>query len=202
MVSELKAEASAKGWPVLADVMPAQRLTFKSEMFSHSINSFSVHLIEEDAEVMKQVFRTLKSGGTALFSFWREPILARAVLAAHHATRRAGTSTLPALRRADFDVEAMRKLLEMSDFGSEDHTWNEVQESLLVDDLGKWLTAAWSLLGRTTQGWSKQDEENWAQAIEVMTRTVKEWQGYEQLAGGAVRFTMVADVVVAVKAAP
>jgi ubiquinone/menaquinone biosynthesis C-methylase UbiE len=200
MVSELQAEASAKGWPVIVEIMAAQRLNFANEAFSHSINSFSIHLIEEDDEVMKQVHRTLKPGGVALFSIWRYPILARAVLAAHYATRPAGTPPLPALERANFGVEALRQLLKSSNFGSDTLTWSEVEEFMLINNLRQWLIAAWSLLGQPAQGWAQQDEDNWDKAIAVMMQTVEAWEGYETLAGGAVKLSMVADVVIAVKA--
>ncbi|KAF2729060.1 S-adenosyl-L-methionine-dependent methyltransferase [Polyplosphaeria fusca] len=198
MISSLQAEASAHAWPLSASVMPAQQLDFDNDVFSHSVNSFVIHLVEQDAQAVQHVCRTLKPGGAALFSIWRDPILARVARAAHRETR-GGGEALPALKRGDFDEEALRRLLGGSEFGAEGLRWSQVREDMVVEDLRQWVTAAWSLLGQTGRGWLEEDEGNWEKAVEVMLQTVEEWEGYEKLADGSVKLSMVADVVVAVK---
>ncbi|KAF2122850.1 S-adenosyl-L-methionine-dependent methyltransferase [Lophiotrema nucula] len=199
MLESLHADSVRNHWPVETEAIPAQELPFEDNTFTHSINSFSIMLVEQDADVIAHVYRTLKPGGAALFSIWNDPILVRAVLAAHRATRPADMPVPPAVQRGSFDAAALTKLLEGSDFAQHQLTWTTAQESMLVDDLRHWLTVAWTFLGQTNQGWLREDEENWNAAIRVMEQTVKGWNGYEGLAGEAAILIMKADVVVAMK---
>jgi SAM-dependent methyltransferase len=199
VVEALKKECNDNGWTVTCEVMPAQKLSFDDETFTHSICSFGITYINQDADVVAEVHRTLLPSGAALFSIWCEPILVQAVLAAHNAIRPAATAIPPAVARGDFSVKELNALIKASTFPAEKVKWHTVEGSLVVNSLRRWLTVAWSLLGATSSGWLKEDEQNWDEAIDVMMKTVEEWHGYKSLGEGAAQLTMLADAVVLLK---
>ncbi|THV47035.1 hypothetical protein BGAL_0340g00050 [Botrytis galanthina] len=63
--------ATAANWPVEAIVMPAQSLKFPDHYLTQSFNNFFIsHHDDNHDPAAKQVYRTLKPGGTAIVSTW------------------------------------------------------------------------------------------------------------------------------------
>lgn len=52
-------------------VEDAQALTFKANMFDASITNFGVFFLPDPAAGAKQIYRTLKPGGTAVVTLWK-----------------------------------------------------------------------------------------------------------------------------------
>jgi ubiquinone/menaquinone biosynthesis C-methylase UbiE len=82
-------EAREKGWPVETALMPAQKLDYPDNTFTHSImNCVILRLSDSDAiKACSEMYRTLKPGGVGVVSGWADLPHRAALAAAHTATR-------------------------------------------------------------------------------------------------------------------
>lgn len=84
--------ADERGWPAESIHMDSSQLSFCDNFFTHSIGSALLFVLPEDGvTAMKEVYRTLKPGGTAAVNCWAHTPNIRPIQAAAKATRPAGT---------------------------------------------------------------------------------------------------------------
>lgn len=69
-VQGVAALSEQKKWPVTTANMSAQKLEFSDKKFTHSFTSFAFHCLGDHDTAAKEVYRTLKPGGTAIASIW------------------------------------------------------------------------------------------------------------------------------------
>jgi ubiquinone/menaquinone biosynthesis C-methylase UbiE len=68
--------ASDECWPAEGHHEDAMALTFDDSTFTHSINNALLFVLPNDGiDAVKEVYRTLKPGGVALFNTWFSPPL-------------------------------------------------------------------------------------------------------------------------------
>jgi ubiquinone/menaquinone biosynthesis C-methylase UbiE len=75
MIDILQAAVEKNGWRgsvVQAAVMDGQHLDFGDEIFDASIMNFGIFFFPDPVEGMREVFRTLKTGGVAVVTCWKE----------------------------------------------------------------------------------------------------------------------------------
>ncbi len=56
---------------VQASAMDARELKFSDNKFTHAWTNFAIMAIQEPEKVAKEIYRTLKPGGTAVFTTWK-----------------------------------------------------------------------------------------------------------------------------------
>jgi ubiquinone/menaquinone biosynthesis C-methylase UbiE len=85
-------DVHSHNWQVQTAIAPAQNLPFDDNMFTHSITNYVILRLsdEEGSEACKEIYRTLKKGGSAAVSAWAEVPHRKALAAAHAATRPQG----------------------------------------------------------------------------------------------------------------
>lgn len=57
---------------VQSEVMDAQELTYADDKFTHSFTNFALMAIPDPLKAAKQIYRTLKPGGTAALTTWKQ----------------------------------------------------------------------------------------------------------------------------------
>jgi ubiquinone/menaquinone biosynthesis C-methylase UbiE len=57
---------------VQSEVMDAQELKYPDDKFTHSFTNFALMAIPDPAKAAKQIYRTLKPGGTAALTTWKQ----------------------------------------------------------------------------------------------------------------------------------
>jgi ubiquinone/menaquinone biosynthesis C-methylase UbiE len=73
MVSAITRKASENSWQnVTAQVMDAQEVTFPDEMFDLSIMNFGIFFLPDPQKGADHIYRTLKPGGIAIVTSWKE----------------------------------------------------------------------------------------------------------------------------------
>ena len=70
MIDACDEKAKKHGWPVEASVMRAQELTFPDNFFTTSFSNFFVAHLDDDHRAAEHLHRTMRPGGTAVFSEW------------------------------------------------------------------------------------------------------------------------------------
>jgi SAM-dependent methyltransferase len=157
--------ATARKWPSKAVIMDAQKLTVPGYTFSHVFLSFGLPILENPAAAAKEIYRTLKPGGTAVTAFWLQIPQGECA----QETRRAiwGLDAKLALepKPQHKDRDYIRSLLVEGGFKFEDVQLYEKSAFLHVKDLDEFATAIWSAIGQPVGGWSAEDEEKWDIAV-------------------------------------
>lgn len=70
MANVYNQSAEAKHWPCRAEIMDAQELAFPDATFSHVFLSFGLPIMGDPVAAAREMYRTLRPGGTAVTTFW------------------------------------------------------------------------------------------------------------------------------------
>jgi ubiquinone/menaquinone biosynthesis C-methylase UbiE len=74
LISALQDRIAKEGWQdcLRASVMDSQELAFEGETFTHSIMNMAVFIIPDADKAVSEIWRTLKPGGTAVLTSFKE----------------------------------------------------------------------------------------------------------------------------------
>lgn len=198
-VASCAASAEKYKWPVTAAVMSAQEITFPANRFTHSFTCFAFHCIGDHDAAAKQVYRTLKSDGTAIASIWTYMPHVNALHHAHWRTR-GEESPMPLLLPLDsFREKDLRKTLEAGGFEKSKINCYEHDFLLKVQDLKRWAQLAWSYLGALESGWCQNDEDKWDEAIADIVEQLDNGDGISKNDEGETVLRMAACIAIAKK---
>lgn len=70
MINVYNQSAEARHWPCRAEIMDAQKLAFPDATFSHVFLSFGLPIMNDPVAAAREMYRTLRPGGTAVTAFW------------------------------------------------------------------------------------------------------------------------------------
>ncbi|KAI1176570.1 S-adenosyl-L-methionine-dependent methyltransferase [Nemania sp. FL0916] len=159
--------AKSKNWPVTAAVMSAQALTFEDNTFTQSITSFAFHCLGDHDEAARQVYRTLRPAGVAIATIWVFMPHVDALQHAHWQTRGRDGPMPTLLPLEDYRESNLRDALRAGGFLDENISCTETTAHLKVPKGGlkRWAQLAWSYLGHLPEGWSRDDEDCWDEAV-------------------------------------
>lgn len=197
MVSAVEATAAERGWPVEAEVMSSEALSFPDDMFTHSITNFVIHVSPNDAQIASHIFRTLRPGGTAVLTIWKDPVLVTAVQAALDIVR-PGMPYPQSIERAWFNASHLQELLQDAGFIAANVRFESTEAVLNIGDVKHWAEIAWSYLGPPAGGWTIQDEEQWDRIIQSFKQVLED-RGRLEHRNGKAAVRMPADIVIVVK---
>ncbi|KAI4862772.1 S-adenosyl-L-methionine-dependent methyltransferase [Hypoxylon rubiginosum] len=192
--------AKRNNWPVSSAVMSAQELTFRDNRFTHSFTTFAFHCIGDHDAAARQVYRTLKPGGTAIASVWTRMPLVDVMQHAHWLTR-GREGPMPVLvPLEEFQESDLTGALEAGGFKSKDITCYTRECFLTIADPRRWAQLAWSYLGKLPNGWSQGDEDKWDEALaDIVEQLGRSGRGISKNEKGEIVLTMVACIAIAKK---
>ncbi|KAF2123061.1 S-adenosyl-L-methionine-dependent methyltransferase [Lophiotrema nucula] len=197
-VAGTKNLAQEKSWNnVETATMDARKLEFPDNTFDLSVTAFMFHCMSGGDKAATEICRTLKPGGTALVTIWKEMPHVPAILAAHYKTRPTSTPLPALLHEEPFTEVDLFDLLRSGGF--EKIETHEVVADIRIGELERWAKLAWSYLGRLPgePEWLKRDEEKWDEAVSTIIDEMNNTA--EKDAEGALHMRFVATVVVARK---
>ncbi|KAI1426425.1 S-adenosyl-L-methionine-dependent methyltransferase [Xylaria sp. FL1777] len=188
-------------WPAEAINMDANALTFPDETFTLSLGNALLFALPNDGiDAVKEVYRTLKPGGKAVFNSWKYVPNLGPIQAAAKATRPEGTP----LPRAGLDKwsqpDFLQSVIEKGGFEKDKIVIESRAVSVTTVEIDRYASMLWSFIGGTsTVGWLRSDEENWDRAVEVVKQEVRKTEGYQELPDGRTLLKFVANIAVATK---
>lgn len=191
--------AAEGSWNAVTANMDAASLGFADDTFTLSLGNALLFVLPNDGiDAVKEVHRTLKPGGTAVFNSWKYVPNMEPIQVAAKETRPEGTplprAGLEKWSRADF----LKSVVEKGGF--QQIAMEESPVSVTVCEMDRYASMLWSFIGGTsTAGWLQSDEENWDSAIDIVKREVRKTPGYKELPDGRIHLQFVANIAIATK---
>ena len=117
-ITACQANAQASGWPVETAVMRSESLDFPDDYFTHSIMNIAIFMTANSGlNAAKEIYRTLKPGGTTVVNCWQSMAWLQPIRGVHTATRPNRPWPLPVISWSD--GSQLRKIMEEAGFKSE-----------------------------------------------------------------------------------
>ncbi|KAJ4356755.1 uncharacterized protein N0V89_004791 [Didymosphaeria variabile] len=195
-----KKKAAEHKWPAEAIKADASNLdTIADATFTHAIGTaFLFALPEDGVPAIKEIYRTLQSGGVAAFNSWAHVPNMDPLRVASAATRPEGTPEIRGGMDKWEDAEFLRGVIEKGGFASEKITMRKRDVYVTGTTIQRYATMLWSFIGGTTKaGWLESDGEKWDEAIEIVEAELRKADGFKELEGGRLRLKFVANIAVA-----
>lgn len=199
-VRAYQARSTSSSWPAEAVVMDANALSFPDETFTHSIGNAMVFLTRNNGiDAVTEMRRTLKPGGTLIVNCFAYNPHLDAVREASRSTRAGGA--LPAWDSFENwqDPTFIAGILEAGGF--EKGAVNVQQREIFVNvgDFDRHASITWSFRGMPSAGWSKQDEERWDEAVEILKQELRKTEGFKILEDHSTVIRFLINVATTVK---
>jgi ubiquinone/menaquinone biosynthesis C-methylase UbiE len=194
-------QAADQTWPAEAIHMDSTALSFPDGTFTHTIeNAFLFVLPNDGIDASRETYRTLKPGGIAAFNSWSYNPTLDPIQVAAKVTRPSGTP-LPRQGKDKWgQAEFLKSVVEKGGFEKDKITLMEVDVYVTTSEITRYAAMLWSFVGGTSAvGWIKSDEENWDKAVDVLTRELRNTDGYKALDEGRVQLKFVANIAIATK---
>lgn len=185
-------------WPISVSNQKSEALNFSDNTFTHSLTNIAIFFTSSaGADGAKEIYRTLKPGGTAVVNCWAYVTWLMPVKTVHETIRPGkpfptpvvawhdGQQIQKVMREAGFKEENMR--IERSD------AWAVVKRGALRE----WAEKSWAYLGGIA-GWFEDDEKRWDQAVDKLVELLLVQPG-TVMVGDEVKMKASQWVVVATK---
>lgn len=170
MIEASKNIIQTNNWNVAnAAVLDSQKLSFENDTFTHSFTNF---LIPSTPAARSEIYRTLKPGGTAVYTMWKFQGFVDLIQRCSKTLSKvdgvtSGASLWPT-------EEAMRGEFEAAGFGKQDIEVQSHHEKLPFENLDDLLSLARGPFGKfLTKSWSEEDVAKLPETIEKVL-TVEE----------------------------
>ena len=196
-----RSRAADNNWPAVAFKMDSQTLSFADNTFSLSIGNALLFVLPNDGiDALKEMYRTLKPGGTVLVNSWAYIPNMEPLQMAAKVTRPPGTSLLRQGLEKWTASEFLQDVVEKGGFDKDKITLKKGVVYCTTPELTHFATMLWSFVGGTSEvGWLKSDEENWDKAIDIIKEELKQTEGFKALDGGRAQLKFIANIAIATK---
>ncbi|KAI0470482.1 S-adenosyl-L-methionine-dependent methyltransferase [Xylariaceae sp. FL0804] len=191
--------ASAQGWSSRAVIMDAQKLEFPDSTFSHVFLSFGLPIMEDPVAAAKEMYRTLKPGGTAITAFWLHIPQGECAQETRRAVWGPNARLAVEPKPEHKDRGYNRDLLVKGGFQLGDIQLYEKSVFLPVKSLDELAVGIWSAIGQPEGGWSQEDEEKWYEAVAKYKELLPKESGFHQDSEGNITLEATAQIAIARK---
>ncbi|KAL4793755.1 S-adenosyl-L-methionine-dependent methyltransferase [Aspergillus venezuelensis] len=172
MVDKFRARAEINGWlseennKLEISVMDAKTLTYPDDTFTHSYTNLGFPFFPNGEKAAREVYRTLKSGGTAFVTTWKSLGYLSHIQRAQLAVRPGSTPWETPMPKEWYTREMLVGTLQAGEFRNDQIL---VQEKMVrlrgadVDDLVDILKAGF--LAQVTNGWCESEKDRWVNEL-------------------------------------
>jgi hypothetical protein len=162
---------------------------------------------DQNPQILGEIWRTLRPGGISVITNWNRISFADAITDAHNAVRADdGGQLLMGMGGDMLKPDFLLSLVEGAGFERSKMTVLSQEVVALApwtdeEARTRYLGLMWSILGGTTAGWSKKDEDNWDAALEALEHKLSASgsKGVAMNAQGHLRLPLESTIVIARK---
>jgi ubiquinone/menaquinone biosynthesis C-methylase UbiE len=195
-LDDLSAAVTQNSWPIEVSNQKSEHLSFADDFFTHSICNIGIFFTTQDGlDGAKEIYRTLKPGGTAIVNCWQHITWLPPYMRTHMTTRPNFPMTPPTVSWAD--GQQLQKVMREAGFKSENTRVETSEAWAKTHDLRAWAEKFWAFLGGM-RGWQEGDEEKWDQAVDCLVEGLLAQEG-TKMVGDEVWMRASQWVVVATK---
>jgi MFS family permease/ubiquinone/menaquinone biosynthesis C-methylase UbiE len=196
-VEDFKRVVESRGWEAIvrSEVMAAEELALPDSSVTHSFTNFLIFGARDAPKAAAEAMRTLAPGGVAVMTTWATLPHAKAL---DRTRKRLYGEHGSHIKPEWFESSHLEKLLR--DAGFPEITAVAVESGMVHDSMDAWTQMAWSWMGMPHGGWAEKDESEWDMNRGMYGEECLK-EGFKVDEDGRVRVNMVANVVIARKAA-
>jgi ubiquinone/menaquinone biosynthesis C-methylase UbiE len=188
-------EVIKNNWPAEAVKADATALDFANEKFTHAIGNALLFVLPNDGiDAVKQIHRTLKPNGVAIFNSWAYTPTLPSIIAACEKTRPVGTA-LPrqGLEKWE-DASFLHQVITQGGFSPDNVKLEKRDVFVTIGELKHFATMLWSFIGGTSSvGWLESDE------VDTVVKALQRSEGFEKLGDGKNVVMFKANIAIATK---
>ncbi|KAK7181331.1 hypothetical protein DPSP01_007390 [Paraphaeosphaeria sporulosa] len=173
----LSEDAARNSWPVEASNQRSEKTNFADAFFDYDITNIGVIFwTGGGADGVKEVYRTLKPGGTALINCWQSITWMLPIFLVHKQFR--GDAAFPAPPVNWTDGQQLRRVILEAGFTEEKLRLErqEVQSVVPAGEFREWVEKTWAYLAGIG-GWHEVDAEKWDEEVDRLAEVLKQQPG-------------------------
>ncbi|KAF1921393.1 hypothetical protein BDU57DRAFT_510172 [Ampelomyces quisqualis] len=180
-LDSLSEAVSNNSWPVEVSNQKSESLSFADDYFTHSINNIGIIFASNGGlDGAKEIYRTLKPGGTAVVNCWADITWLPPFIKTVAVTR----GTPPAKPPVTWaDGVQIKKIMAEAGFAPENTRIEQSEVWAKTSDLRAWAEHSWAFLGGMMGGWQEGDEAKWDQAVDIMVESMLAQEGTKKVDG-------------------
>ncbi|KAK7981144.1 hypothetical protein PG989_013601 [Apiospora arundinis] len=196
MVQLYNATGAAHEWPYTATLMDAQKLDFPGQTFTHAFLSFGLPIIQDPILAAKEMYRTLRPGGTAVTAFWLQIPQGECAQETRRAVYGPDARLAVEPKPEHKDRDYIRSVLIQGGFGFDDVQLHEKSAFLPVKSLDEFALAIWSAIGVPPGGWTQHDEDTWDATVAKYKELLQKRSGFSLDEQGNITLEAIAQVAI------
>lgn len=176
-LDSLSEEAAQNSWPIQVSNQRSESTRFDDDFFDYDIANIGVIFwTGAGLDGVKEVYRTLKPGGTALINCWQSITWMLPIMLVHKQFR--GDVPFPAPPINWTDGQQLRKIILEAGFREEKLSLerHEVVAVIPESEFRDWTEKTWAYLAGIG-GWHQVDEEKWDDEVERLADLLKQQPG-------------------------
>ncbi|CAO2654945.1 Nn.00g116780.m01.CDS01 [Neocucurbitaria sp. VM-36] len=145
------------------DVVPGEKLTFPDEQFTHSITNQGILFFNDGAKGAREIYRTLKPGGTAIVTSWKNLGYIDLIHKAQKAIRPSDTLFRIPISDDWYSAAFLEKTL--GDAGFQDVAVHEKKVHYAAKSVEEMCGYLVKLFGQLVKGWSEEEIGQFAKEL-------------------------------------
>lgn len=166
-------DVAKNNWPITVSNQRSEKTDFANDFFDYDITNIGVIFwTGAGLDGAKEVYRTLKPGGTAIINCWESITWMFPIMLVHKAFR--GDAPFPAPPINWTDGQQLKKIILEAGF-KEEKLKLERSEALAVIPEGEfraWSEKTWAYLAGIG-GWHEVDAEKWDEEVDKLVEVLK-----------------------------
>ena len=175
------AEAQTNSWPVEVSNQRSEALNFADNFFDLSIMNFAIFACPNAGlDGAKEIYRTLKPGGTAVVNCWQDVSWLVPSQVAYAHTQPGKEYLFTKLVETWADGTHLQKVMKDAGFKEENMSVHESNgwATFTRQEMRGWVEKGWAFLGGVG-GWAENAEQAWDETIDLFIESLLKQPGTE-----------------------
>ncbi|KAG9191034.1 hypothetical protein G6011_09122 [Alternaria panax] len=178
-LNALQSDVEKNSWPIDVSNQKSENLMFSDDYFTHSINNIGIFFTTDTGlDGAKEIYRTLRPGGTAVVNCWEDITWLPPFALVHQALRPGKPYPAPPISWKD--GRQIQNVMLEAGFSRENMRVEKSEAWAKTTDMRDWAEKSWAYLGNIG-GWTETDGERWEEAVDLLMKHILEQDGTKKV---------------------